>query len=120
MAAALIGLVMEVEGKIDEKELGPAGLGVATTVEGKMDEALVGELDPAAPEAWVEAMTVEGGRDEEELDHGDGRQESGKSLSFSKDGSGGKIFRLFVGALEGAAAGSEGAFGSFSGGEVMG
>ena len=41
----MIGLVMEVEGKIDEKELGPAGLGVATTVEGKMDEALVGELD---------------------------------------------------------------------------
>ena len=51
MAAALIGLVMEVEGKIDEKELGPAGLGVATTVEGKIDEALVEELDPAAPEA---------------------------------------------------------------------
>ena len=52
MAAALIGLVMEVEGKIDEKELGPAGLGVATTVGGKIDEALlVEELDPAAPEA---------------------------------------------------------------------
>ena len=53
MAAALIaaGLVMEVEGKIDEKEFGPAGLGVATTVEGKIDEALVEELDPAAPEA---------------------------------------------------------------------
>ena len=53
MAAALIaaGLVMEVEGKIDEKELGPAGLGVATTVEGKIDEALVEELDPPAPEA---------------------------------------------------------------------
>ena len=45
------GLVMEVEGKIDEKELGPAGLGVATTVEGKIDEAPVKELDPAAPEA---------------------------------------------------------------------
>ena len=66
------GLVMEVEGKIYEEELVPAGLGVATTVEGKIDEALVEELDPAAPEAWVEAMTVEGGRDEEELDHGDG------------------------------------------------
>ena len=43
----MIGLVMEVEGKIDEKELGPAGLGVATTVEGSLLE----DLDPAAPEA---------------------------------------------------------------------